>query len=515
MPAQRICMRKTREILRLRWGEKRSIREIARSCGVSPSTVLDCAGRATTAGLSWPLPAEMDDGAIEALLYPLAPGEVERPKPDFKAVARELRKQKGVTLELVWMEYRESVGERGYGYSHFCDLYRDWRKTLDVTMRQEHRAGEKMFVDFAGQTMALTNRTTGALTEVEIFVAALGASNLTFTEATSSQESKPWLEAHVHAVEYFGGSAEIWVPDNLKSGVTKPCLYEPETNRAYRDLAEYYGAVVIPARKKKPRDKAKAENAVQQVERWVLAPLRNQIFFDLDELNEAMRAQLEWLNDRPFAELEGSRRSLFDEIEKSALKALPTTRWDPAEWKTDVLVEIDYHFEFDHHHYSVPYQLADKRVDVRATRHVVEALYKNQRVASHKRSDQKGGFTTEAAHRPKSHQKYAEWTLPRLVSWAKTIGPSTAQLFEEIQKDRRHPLQSYKSCLGIMRVAKKYPAERVERACARSLHIGALSYKSVGSILRTGLDRAPLPDDTEKEPTPIHHENVRGPEYYQ
>ena len=515
MPAQRMSMRKTREILRLRWGEKRSIREVGRSCRVSASTVVDCTGRAETAGLSWPLPEEMDDAALEAQLYPPKVGSTERPLPDHKVLYRELRK-KGVTLELLWMEYRESAGEHGYCYSHFCDLYRSWRKKLDVSMRQEHRAGEKMFVDFTGHTMPLVHRLTGEVSYAEVFVAALGASSYTYAEATESQQSTCWLDAHVHTLEYFEGSAEIWVPDNLKSGVTKPCLYEPEINRSYRDLADHYDAVVIPARKRKPKDKAKVENAVQQVERWVLAPLRNQTFFELHGLNDAIRERLKWLNERPFSQLEGSRRSLYLELDKPALTELPGRRWEPVEWKIDVGVNIDYHFEFDRHFYSVPYHLTQERVDVRATSLVVEALYKNNRVASHPRSMRKGGFTTDPSHRPKAHQKHAEWTPSRLIHWAKTVGPHTAGLVDEILRTRRHPEQGYRSCLGIMRLAKQCSTERMERACERALHIGAVSYKSVASILRTGLDRAPLPDEAPPpSSTPIEHENVRGPEYYQ
>lgn len=515
MPAQRMSMRKTREILRLRWGEKRSIREVGRSCGVSPSTVVDCTGRAQAAGLTWPLPQGLDDGALETRLYPPKACDVERPRPDFKMVYRELRK-KGVTLELLWMEYRESAGELGYSYSHFCDLYKGWRKRLDVSMRQEHRAGEKMFVDFSGLTMPLIRRETGEVTQVEIFVAALGASNYTFAEAVPSQDSRSWTDAHVGALEYFDGATEIWVPDNLKSGVTKPCLYEPEINRSYRDLADHYGAVVIPARKKKPKDKAKVENAVLQVERWVLAPLRHQTFFDLADLNDAIRDRLEWLNARPFSQLDGSRRSLYIELDRPALRPLPDRRWEPVEWKVDVGVNIDYHFEFDHHFYSVPHHLTQRRIDVRASRHVVEALHKNTRVASHPRSSQKGGFTTDPAHRPKAHREHAEWTPSRLINWAKTIGPHTGELVKEILETRRHPEQGYRSCLGIMRIAKQYPKERVERACLRALRVGALSYKSVASILRSGLDSELIPDEPRSPPMPLlAHENVRGPAYYE
>ncbi|MBN1945802.1 MAG: IS21 family transposase [Bradymonadales bacterium] len=392
MSTHRLTMRKTREILRLKWGLGRSGREVARSLGISPATVGDCILRAKLAGLSWPLNDDLDDGQLEAMLYPPPKGKRRELAPDWPTIFREL-KRKGVTLALLWQEYKAAQPE-GYQYSQFCELYRRWRKKLDVVMRQEHRAGEKMFVDYAGPTVEIVDPNTGEVKEAVIFVAALGASNYTYAEAQGSQELKSWIEGNIRALEFFKGVPEIAIPDNLKSGVTKPCFYEPDINPSYHEMATHFGMVVIPARRREPRDKAKVENAVLQVERWVLAPLRNQTFFSLAELNQAIWKQIEWLNNRPLAEIAGSRKSLYEELDRPALKPLPVTRYEIAEWKTGVGVNIDYHVVFDGHYYSVPYQLVQERVDIRATWRTVEVIYKGKRVASHARSTARGRYTT-------------------------------------------------------------------------------------------------------------------------
>jgi len=514
MPAVRLSMRKIREMLRLRWGLTRTLRETARSCGVGATTVHDVLARATAAGLTWPLPDELDDAALEARLYPPATTPRERARPDFAAIYREL-KQRGVTLELLWQEYRQQHPEDGYGYSRFCDLYRGWRAQIDLVMRQEHRAGEKLFVDYAGMTMEVIDAQTGAITDQPIFVGALGASNFTYAEACPGQDTRSWVQAHIGAYEYIGGVPAITVPDNLKAGVIRPDFYDPELNPSYRELAAHYGTTIIPARVRRPRDKAKAENAVQQVERWVLAPLRHQRFFSLAELNRAIRERLEWLNDRPFSALDGSRRSLWQELDRPALQPLPTRRFELPEWKTHVGVNIDYHLEFARHLYSVPYQLVGQRVDVRATATIVEVFHKGRRVASHLRSSVRGRFTTDPAHRPDSHRRYAEWTPSRLLHWAEKIGPETAALIEEILRRKPHPEQGFRSGLGVLRLAARYGARRVESACRRARALAAPSYRSVQSILKTGLDSQPMALPPPSPPTSPDHEHIRGPQYYE
>lgn len=513
MPRERLSMRKIREVLRLRFEHGLSHRVIGRSCGIGLTTAREYIVRARAAGLSWPLPEEMDDGALERLLFPppLKPGEVERALPQWSAVHRELRKT-GMTLQLAWQEYR-GVYPEGYGYSRYCELYRAWAKTLDVTMRFEHKAGEALYVDFAGPTMEVVNPQTGEVIEAHIFVAAQGASNYTYAEATWTEDLRDWIGAHVRALEYFGGATAIVVPDNTKVAVTSPHRYEPDLNRTYLDWAQHYNCAVIPARSLKARDKAKVEAAVLGVERWLMAPLRNRTFFSLTELNRALREQLEVYNNRPFQKLEGSRKSLFIELDQPALRPLPQLRYEFAQWK-QATVHIDYHVEVDKHRYSAPYQLVHKKVDVRSTQNTVEIFFQGKRVASHRRSPHRGRFTTQKEHMPKSHREYAEWTPERLIRWAGKSGEHTATLIERILISRPHPQQGFRSCLGIMRLGKHYGQDRLEAACKRALAINSLSYKSIESILKNGLDRQPLPKPPPQLPA-IEHLNVRGPEYYQ
>jgi transposase len=421
---------------------------------------------------------------------------------------------KGVTLQLLWCEYKQANPE-GYQYSQFCKRYQNWLYKLDVCLRQEYRAGEKLFVDYAGQTIPLKNPLTGEIQEAPLFVATLGASNYTFAEATFSQDLPSWISSHVHAFEFLGGVPEILIPDNTKTAVTHPSRYEPDLNPTYRDLAEHYGTVVIPARVAKPRDKAKVESAVLLAERWILAALRNHTFFSLSELNHAISMKREELNSRPFQKLPTTRKVLFETLEKPALKPLPEKPYEYAEWKK-ARVNIDYHIEVDYHYYSVPYQLIKQQVDVRLTQTIVEVLFKNQRVASHARSYQKGKFTTSKQHLSKSHQAYLDWTPSRIIRWASKHGPHTERLITHILESRLHPHHGFRSCLGILRLAKSYSPERLEAACACALQIKGYSYKSVESILKTGLDRKNLLLEPRDESIkPILHLNLRGKEYYQ
>jgi transposase len=425
---------------------------------------------------------------------------------------RELKK-KGVTLQLLWYEFKQ-VNPDGYQYTQFCHLYRQWVKKLDVTLRQQHRAGEKLFLDYAGQTVPIIDPATGEIHEAQIFIAALGASNYTFAEATVGQDLLSWIRSHVHAFQFFGGVPHILVPDNLKVGVTSPCRYEPDINPTYQDLSEHYGTTVIPARPGKPRDKAKVESAVLVAERWILAALRNHTFFSLAELNKAIREKLSELNNRRFQKLNTTRKELYETIDKPALKPLPAHPYEYADWKR-AKVNIDYHVEVERHYYSVPYQLVREQVDIRFTSTTVEILFKNRRVASHKRSYVPGAFTTITEHMPKSHQRYLEWTPSRIMKWAAKNGPSTERLVTSVMESRPHPEQGFRSSLGIIRLANHYSPERLEKACTRALAIKGYSYKSVKSILKNNLDQQPFlfahPEDT---PSPLHH-NIRGKGYYQ
>lgn len=510
MAAERLSMRKIKEYLRLR-AAGHSNRSIAQSLGISHSTVRLYRQRAEATGLSWPLPSELSDGALEARLFPKAPPLlVDRPVPDWAEIHREL-KRKGVTLQLLWLEYKEREPD-GLQYSRFCERYREWRGRIDVVLRQEHRAGEKVFVDFAGQQVSVISRETGEVREAQIFVAVLGASNYTYAEACESQELSEWIGAHVRMYEYFGGVTALTVPDNVKSGVKHACHYEPDLNPTYQELATHYGTAVLPTRKAKPRDKAKVEAGVQLVERWILARLRNQTFFSFAELNGEIRRLLEILNHRPFQKIAGTRRSLFESLDRPALLPLPQSRYEYAEWKK-ARVNIDYHIDVLGHYYSVPYTLARQAVDVRITRHTIEVYHDGKRVAAHVRSRRQSGFTTEETHRPKSHQKHLEWTPSRIIRWAEQIGFHTAELARRIMEDRPHPEQGYRACLGLMRLGDRYGKDRLESACRRAIHIRGISYRSVHSILQNGLDRMPI-EVQDALALPQEHENLRGADYY-
>ena len=508
-------MRKIKEVLRLHFEHQQSARQIAKSCNIARSTVKEYLHRAEQAKVTWPLRPEMDDATLENQLFPPAPliSSEKRQMPPMEYLHRE-RKRKGVTLQLLWHEYKEANPE-GYQYSQFCERYRQWTQKLDVCLRQEYRAGEKLFVDYAGQTIPIQDPLTGKNQEAYLFVATLGASNYSFAEATLSQDLPSWIQSHVHAFEFFHGVAEILIPDNLKTGVTHPCRYEPDINPTYLDLAEHYGTVVIPARVQKAKDKAKVESAVLIAERWILAALRNYTFFSLEELNQAIREKLQNLNLRKFQKLETTRKELFENLDRPALKPLPEKPYEYAEWKK-ATVNIDYHIEVDHHYYSVPYQLTREQMEVRITLTTIEVLFKNRRVASHTRSYRKGGFTTLKEHMPKAHQQFLDWTPSRILRWAQQLGPNTEKLMTHILENKPHPQQGFRACLGIFRLGKQYSKERLEAACAYALSIHGFFYKSVESILKHGLDQKnTLGLPSREEPLPLAHPNIRGKKYYQ
>ena len=507
----RLSMRKIFEVLRLHHEGGRSHREIARVVGSSPTTVGEILRRAKQCNLTYPLPAGMTETALEAQLYPpAAPSSLIRPDPDWPAVHREMRR-KGVTLDLLWQEYKAEHPD-GYRYSGFCAHYRQWVGRLSVSLRQTHAPGEKLFVDYAGPTVAVIDPMTGEIRQAAIFVAVLGASNYTFCEATWSQSLPDWIGSHVRALERLGGVPALLVPDNLKSGVTRACIYDPELNPTYRDLATHYGTAVLPARPYRPKDKAKVEGGVLLVERWVLARLRHQRFFSLCDLNQSIAELMTALNSRPFKKLPGCRQSAFAELDAPALRPLPVTRYEFAEWKV-LRVGIDYHVELRFHYYSVPYRFAREQVDSRLTASTVELFHRGTRIASHVRNDAPGHHTTVDAHMTPAHQAVQGWNAPRLLEWAGRIGPHAKAVVQSILHQRRHPQQGYRACLGILRFGKTFGDDRLEAASERAIAIGAMSYSSLKSILKNGLDkkRASAPAQT---CLPLEHANVRGPDYY-
>jgi transposase len=506
-------MRQIKAVLRLKQEQAMSVREIARSCALPPSTVNDYLQRATAAGLGWPQVGELSEEELWERLQagcgtPPAASVPVRPLPDWAQVRVQLGR-KGMTLRLLWEEYRQGQAE-GYGYSRFCELYQGWADTLDPVLRQVHEPGEKLFVDWAGQTVSIT-QADGQSHEASIFVAALGASHKLYVEAFADQQLASWIAGHVHALAYYGGVPRALVPDNLKTGVVKACRYEPLIHQTYQDLAEHYGTVVLPARAVRPRDKAKVETGVQIVERRILAPLRDLKFFGVAALNQAITPRLEQVNAEPFQKLAGSRNQWFETQEKSKLRPLPAAPYELATY-TQATVNIDYHVAADWHFYSAPYELIHQEVAVRLTRTTVELFHRGRRVAAHPRSDQRGKYSTLAEHRPKAHQKYLEWTPQRIEEWASKTGPACAQLVRGILERRPHPEQGYRSCLGLLRLGKQLGVARLEAACRRALHFSLYSYGSVKEILAKGLDRQPLA----ARPTPPSpaHDNVRGAHYY-
>ena len=511
MATERLPMRTIREILRQKWQLGRSNRAVARSVGLSVGAIGGTLHRARAAGLdTWAAVEAVADDVLETRLYHRRDGGARaRPRPDCAAIHTE-RRQPGVTLQLLHLEYLERHPD-GYQYTQYCELYRQWLRRRGLTMRQVHRAGEKSFVDYAGKRPCLTDPATGERIPVELFVMVLGASSYTYAEATRTQQLPDWIASHTRAFAFFGGVPAAVVCDQLKSGVTVPCRYEPGVQRLYAELGTHYGTTILPARPARPRDKAKVEVAVQVAERWIVARLRHQTFYTLTALNERIAELLVALNAKPMRHYGGaSRAALFARLDQPALRPLPPVPFEYAEWK-HARVNLDYHIAVEHHAYSVPHALVHEAVEVRMTATALEVFHAGHRVAAHRRSAQRGGFTTDPAHMPKAHQAHHAWRPSRFITWASTIGPQTAALVAAILADRPHPEQGYRSCLGILRLAKRYNANRLEAACARALAAGARSYRHVDAILRRGLDRAP---DTLAAPAVLDHENLRGRDYY-
>jgi transposase len=514
MPTERLSMRDIKAILRQKWQLCRSHRQTATSVGVSAGAVGETMRRVRAAGLTcWKEVEDLSPQDLEARLYPSVVASA-RPAPNCVWIHKERRKV-GVTLELLHLEYLERHPD-GYSYTQFCDIYRDWLAKRGVVMRQVHRAGEKLFVDYSGKRPWIWDAKSGERIDVELFVAVLGASNLTYAEATMTQRGPDWIASHARAFAYIGGVTEAVVCDQLKSGVTTTCRYEPGIQRTYEEMAAHYNTTVLPARAGHPRDKAKVETAVLVAQRWIVARLRNEKHFSLDSLNARIAELLEELNARRMRVYQVSRRDLFEEIERRTLRPLPTERFVYGDWKT-AKVSVDYHIEVDGHYYSVPHAHLGEHVDVRLSASTVEVFLRQQRIASHARSYQRGRHTTVTEHMPKSHQAHLEWSPSRMINWAATIGPQTRSLVVAILAERTHPEQGYRSCLGILRLGKRYGDSRLEAACARAFTAGARSYRHVDSILKHGLDRAPLA--TAELPTESArqgpHENIRGADYYQ
>lgn len=515
MPAKGVSMRKIKTLLRLHFDCNLSQHKIAKSLSLSVGVVNKYLQMAKNLKLTWPLPQHLEDEQLlnnylaVHKLQPTSDTHKASQSIDFALVRQEL-KRKGVTLQLLWEEHTKATSST-LSYSHFCYMYRNWRKTQPQSMRQTHKAGDKVFVDYAGQTVAITDPLSGEINTAQIFVGVLGASNYVYAEATWSQRLPDWIASHQRMFEFYGGVPALVVLDNLRSGVTKSCRYEPEINQTYADFIEYCGTAAMPTRPVKPKDKAKVENAVLIVSRWVLARLRHFKFTSLGELNIEIKKLLDILNRRPFKKMPGCRASLFNELEKPALRALPKYPYQFMEIKR-ARVHVDYHIELDHHYYSVPYQYISKEIMLHFNGQYVECRYQGQVIALHQRSYQKGQHTTVTEHMPKSHRKHAEWSPGRFLTWASQIGTATSGYVEHLLSSRPHPEQGYRSCLGLLSLAKRYGNERLEKACARAWQLGARSRKSVASILEHNMEDLPLPQELFKDP--ISHSNLRGKRYY-
>jgi transposase len=507
-------MRKIRDVIRLKHEAGLSHEQIAAAAGLSKGAVTKYLQRAAQAKLGWPLPEGLDDAQLENRLFPKAAPLVTRyVEPDYALLHQEL-KRRGMTLQLLWEEYTAAHPGQAYRYSQFCTRYRRFADGLKRSMRQIHRAGDKLFIDYSGDTAEVIDGATGEVRAAELFVAALGASQYTYAEATWTQQLPDWIASHIRCFDYLGSVPALLVPDNLKPAIKHACRYEPEATSTYADLASHYGTAILPARPYRPKDKPVVEGAVLLTQRWILARLRHRQFFSLDELNAAIRPLLVELNSRPFKKLDGCRRSAFEAIDRPAMKPLPPTPYEYAEWKP-ASVNIDYHVEVARHYYSVPHHLARRRLEVRLTATSVECFLSGKRVAAHPRSFKRGGYTTRPEHLPEAHRKHLEWTPGRLLQWGLSIGPGTRDVVAWQLDHKPHPEQGYRACLGLLNLAKRYGNERLEAACRRALSIGAPHRKSIKSILDTKLDQSPdlFPEAPPSTPTPMHA-NVRGARYF-
>lgn len=506
-------MRNLREILRLRLQAGLSLRQIKSSQRISLGVVQKIAKQAEVRQLSWRAIERLDDTQLANLFYPESDTQASTQfqLPDWVAVHQEL-KRKGVTKHLLWEEYTQHYPNRSYSYPQYCFLYKEWTKKQRRSMRQVHKAGDKLFVDYAGQTVPIVNGDTGEIKTAQIFVAVLGASNYTYCEATWTQSLPDWLSSHARALTFFGGAPRLIVPDNLKSGVSKPCRYDPDLNPAYQQLAVHYGCAVMPARPYKPQDKSKAEVGVQVIERWILARLRHQTFFSLAELNHCIGGLLEAVNQKPFQQLKGSRQQWFESLDSPALQPLPRHPYQYTDIKT-VKVNVDYHIQYDDHLYSVPHHLVGEKLELHAKDQIIELYFKHQRVTSHARH-YRPGTTTTPEHMPVRHEKHHQWNAGRLMNWAQSIGDEVL-IWVKVQLSRKdHEQQAYRVCLGLLNLSREYPPTRLDRACAIANQNQLYRLKQVKSILQANQDQLINEADQQRPLLPQSHENIRGPKHF-
>lgn len=499
-------MLKEREILRLKKAGL-SLREIAESCSCGKTIVSEVLARARKANIFWPL--DLSDKKLMSQLYPPTQRVTTVPEPDMEYVFYEMKK-KGLTLMLLWEEYKEKY-PHGIMYTQFCSRYRDFKKSNRLTMHIEHKAGEEMQVDWAGQTVPYVDAVTGEFRSACIFVAVLPASSYPFVYAYSHKKLSNWIDAHVRAFEYFGGVPLVTIPDNTKTAVITPDVTNPVLNRSYSDMANHYSTAIVPARKRKPRDKAADENMVGNVSRRILAPLRNVKFFSVYEINQAIGIELEKFIRRPFQKMEGNRLEAFLKIDKPALMPLPRDRYEYCDWK-ETRVVYNYHVEYENFYYSVPYDYAGSPCSVRATKDTMEVFVDGERVAAHKRNYNKGCcYTTSREHMAEEHKAVSGWSKDRFISWANKIGPSTGEFVKKVLESRQYPVQAYRACMAIMSHAKNCSSDIMEIASRKALDLEIYSYKYFKMILKQEFLKKGKDKRSDRI---IVHSNLRGSSAY-
>jgi transposase len=512
---KRVNMREIKEVLRLKFDLKLSNSKIALAVNISETTVERYLHRVKKHKIPWPLTTDVTNDQLEALLYPAIEEPSERyTMPDFQYIHKEFKK-KGVTLQLLWEEYSSTLG--GYSYSQFCNLYSLWRKCDETWMIQLHKAGVNTFIDYAGLTIPIFNPKTGDVAyNAQVFVSVLGASSYIFCEATKSQTIEDWIGSHKRMNIFFGGTTECWVPDNLRTGVTQADRYEPNINQTYLNLSQHYGVAIVPARVRRPQDKSKAESGVYLVETQILARLRNHKFFDLEEANKAIKELLDSVNKKPFQKMPGSSRySLYLELEKPALQAIPEIPFELFHWGTHK-INPGYHVIITEVPYSVPSTFVGKVVEYKYNERTVEFFCKGRSIATHTRSYEPGIPVTNNNHRPAKHQYQAECTPEEIQKQALGIGAPTLTWVEHVlENPSLHIKLRINIALGVVRLSKKYTNDRLNAACSRGLFYSNFTRKGIKDILERELDKQALPQKEIIKPLPQQHSNVRGFAYYQ
>lgn len=514
MPAEPISMRKLKEILRLKYEAKLSNRKIGVSLSISPGTVSTYINRAKLIGIEgWPLPTQWDDVKLNKhFLQTKIQPRTAIPLPNWLVFHSQL-KTKGVTKQLLWQEYVERNADNHYSYPQMCRIFKEWLSRQQPSMRQTHQYGEKLFIDYCGPTIPIVNPETGECRGAQVFVAVMGGSNYTFAEASTSQQLEDWVMSHVRAFQFFGAVPDIIVPDNLRSATTRACKFDPDLNPTYQQLAAHYNVAIIPARPLRPKDKAKAENGVLIVERWIMAVLRHETFYTLTHLNQRISELLMRLNNKAFQKLPGNRTSEYHAHELPAMRPLPLLAYQYTYIKK-VKVNVDYHIEVKKHYYSVPYGLLKRQIEAHVSEKMVKLYYQNQCVAQHVRSERMGGYSTQVEHMPQAHQEYALWSPERLKQWAGKLGEYVLQWVEYKLASKAHPQQSYKVCFGLLSLSKTYPKERLNAACQRALDTGGYRLENIKIILKKNLDKETREPEQDDMLTGLKHNNVRGQDYY-